>query len=71
MPKLSANPTQDIVFLLLWHSMLKLDPIELIVALSVKIILHSLIRSKAFMIFAYLSPATEAIPDVLVAVKDP
>jgi len=67
----SANPTQDIVFLLLLCSSLKLDPIELIVVASIKVIPHSFLRLKASMIFACLSPAMKAIPNVSVAVRDP
>ncbi|KAF8859222.1 hypothetical protein BDZ45DRAFT_673483 [Acephala macrosclerotiorum] len=74
MPKRSripANPTQDIVFLLLWCSILKPDLIELVVVATIKVIPHSFIRLKASMIFACLGPAMEAIPNVSVTVRGP
>lgn len=51
--------------------MLKLDPIKLVVVLSIKVISHSFIRLKAFMIFTRISLAPEAIPNVSVAIQCP
>jgi hypothetical protein len=51
--------------------LLEVDLIEHIVVAMIKVIPHSFIRSKAFMIFASLSLALEAIPDVAVAIGNP
>jgi hypothetical protein len=52
-------------------SLLEVDLIELVVVTMIKVIPHSFIRSKASMIFARLSLAVEAIPDVAVAIRSP
>ena len=51
--------------------LLEVDLIEHIVVAMIKVIPHSFIRSKASMIFARLSLAVEAIPDVAVAIRSP
>jgi len=52
-------------------SLLEVDLIELVVVVvaAIEVIPHSLVRLKTSMIFARLSFALEAIPDVAVAIR--
>lgn len=51
-------------------SLLKVDRIEHVVVAIIEVIPHSFMRIKASMIFACLSLAIEAIPNVSMAVRD-